>query len=947
MKKIYFLLLICLITNYAHAISGLIANYPLTSNGVDITGNNDTINRINAPFQNGGIYCNGDLPSMVMRTPQINGFSFTSFSISFDFNADEYSTRPVIMCGSSYRWLGLYLDTNGTIKLKYNNDNFETSSVPYTPHNWHSAYLNYDGVTVKLYLDGVEAISKAVTFVYVATDTEIGAVDYGTARGFKGLIKNLKITNSPQPQYFNYNTNGSNNSFPFNITAGKEIQLLYLPGDFNQPTIAPAGNITSLSFRIGDTYALGPWAYTDFTIKIGQSNDTTFGLGSLYTGTLITVYYRASVTLTGTAGGWMTITLDTPFNYDPTQSLIVDIGQCSVPGGTGFSACFTTLTNMRRNWSSGGCPFAFGGQNNAVYHMGLSITCVPPPAPTNTTPIANTTVCAGTSAVLNASGTGTLGWYDQATGGTYLGGGSNYITPGLLADVIYYVQDSTCDASTSRTAISVSMIPAPTPNLYSLPLISRESFENSGAVPSGWEVENISGGNSITFVTSTTWPSGYIAYDNTYLVMFNSFSVSAGVVRLKKTIPVSTIGLTNVSVGFSWLESNGYNGVLDRVEVEWSTDGTTWLSAGTFNRYNAIQGWKDKSQALPSGAQGQATLYIAFKFTSEYGNDCYLDLARITALSSMLCEGSSATYITEAGEIGYSWDVSAGGTITSGGATNSVSVLWGSAGPQTVSVSYVNTDGCLSIIPTVSDINVAARPIPTVSGPASSCINSTDNIYATELGMSAYNWTISPGGTITAGAGTEQINVDWNTVGIQNVFVIYQNIYGCVPLGPTTYNCSVSELPITPVISMRNDTLFSNASSGNQWYSLTTGLLPGSNGTWFIPITNGIYYDIVTINSCNSDTSNKITITNVSVSDYSRQNEISVYPNPAGDFVFIEKADASKANIELFDISGKSVLYNEIINSLSKVNISNLPAGIYTLRINSSYITKVVKIIKM
>jgi len=56
------------------------------------------------------------------------------------------------------------------------------------------------------------------------------------------------------PQYYNYNTNGSNNSFPFSISTGKDVQLLYLPGDFNQPTPAPGGNIASISFRIGDTY---------------------------------------------------------------------------------------------------------------------------------------------------------------------------------------------------------------------------------------------------------------------------------------------------------------------------------------------------------------------------------------------------------------------------------------------------------------------------------------------------------------------------------------------------------------------------------------------------------------------------------------------------------------------------------------------------------------------
>jgi hypothetical protein len=83
----------------------------------------------------------------------------------------------------------------------------------------------------------------------------------------------------------------------------------------------------------------------------------------------------------------MTITLDTPFYYDPTQSLIVDVGQCAVPGASGFSMCFTNLTENRRNWSVGGCPFVYGGQNASVYHLGLTLgpaSAPPIPAPTIT-----------------------------------------------------------------------------------------------------------------------------------------------------------------------------------------------------------------------------------------------------------------------------------------------------------------------------------------------------------------------------------------------------------------------------------------------------------------------------------------------------------------------------------------------------------------------------------
>ena len=45
------------------------------------------------------------------------------------------------------------------------------------------------------------------------------------------LMAGLNSSLIAQPQYYNYNTNGSNNSFPFGIAAGKDVQLLYLAGD--------------------------------------------------------------------------------------------------------------------------------------------------------------------------------------------------------------------------------------------------------------------------------------------------------------------------------------------------------------------------------------------------------------------------------------------------------------------------------------------------------------------------------------------------------------------------------------------------------------------------------------------------------------------------------------------------------------------------------------------
>ena len=161
-----------------------------------------------------------------------------------------------------------------------------------------------------------------------------------------------------------------------------------------------------------------------------------------------------------------------------------------------------------------------------------------------------------------------------------------------------------------------------------------ESWENGGSIPAGWSTEQVSGTAGVLYFTNTSaHPTGITAYDGSYFVRFNSWSASNGnSTRLKRTTPISTVGYTNVAIDFAWYENTNYSGNADRVIVQWSTNGTTWTDAATFNRYNAVQGWKIKNVPLPAGAAGQATLYIAFTFVSEYGDDCHLDLAHVTAI---------------------------------------------------------------------------------------------------------------------------------------------------------------------------------------------------------------------------------------------------------------------------------------------------------------------------
>ncbi|MBV5342596.1 hypothetical protein JZU68_02935, partial [bacterium] len=88
-----------------------------------------------------------------------------------------------------------------------------------------------------------------------------------------------------------------------------------------------------------------------------------------------------------------------------------------------------------------------------------------------------------------------------------------------------------------------------------------------------------------------------------------------------------------------------------------------------------------------------------------------------------------------------------------------------------------NANLCTAVSATVYNVTVGDLPIPTITGPTPVCINSTNNVYVTEAGMTDYTWTVSGGGTITAGGGVSNntVTVTWNTASAQTGNVNYQN----------------------------------------------------------------------------------------------------------------------------------------------------------------------------
>ncbi|AYB29191.1 LamG-like jellyroll fold domain-containing protein [Chryseolinea soli] len=171
---------------------------------------------------------------------------------------------------------------------------------------------------------------------------------------------------------------------------------------------------------------------------------------------------------------------------------------------------------------------------------------------------------------------------------------------------------------------------------------------------------------------------------------------------------------------------------------------------------------------------------------------------------STACVGQTQMFVTQGGMSNYFWQIPAGATTVSGGTStdNTLTLTWNSPVTQTVSVSYANS-GCPSNVASVS-VTVGQGFVPTISTTATDvCVGTTNNVYTTESGQSNYQWSVSAGGTITAGAGTSSITVTWNTAGAQTVTASYGASTSCTVPATKQVTVSAPPAPVTDVLGLK------------------------------------------------------------------------------------------------------------------------------------------------
>ncbi|MBX2902191.1 MAG: T9SS type A sorting domain-containing protein [Chitinophagales bacterium] len=614
---------------------------------------------------------------------------------------------------------------------------------------------------------------------------------------------------------------------------------------------------------------------------------------------------------------------------------------------------------------------AVGGTDYCVVKW---IPCIIPAAPTNTTPANNLVVCNGESTVLSASGTGTIGWYSSATGGTYLGGGSSFTTPVLTSDTSFYVQDSSClpgprkriyvsvlssianqTVSSSPSSVcvgqsaTVSISGSEVNKVYSL----RDNSNNAvidGPIAGTGAALNFSTGaiNSTTTynVYAVSQPTNY-ALDldgvDDYIDLGTNNRGITSTVTVSAKVKAAVTGASQfivskyvaASLGFYlYIDATGKAAIQGRDAAgaaKTSGVSTTVVADNQWHEVTGVvrnTGWEiwvdgvlENSGAYSLGAAGLATtagLLVGY-FSPNYST---MDVDHVaiwnTALSTPTIAANNFACLTgsEANLVGYFKFNEGTGTVVN---DLSSSALNGSLVNMTAPACWISgsnavcMSGCdLQMANTVTISTIAAPAQPTITPSGSTVICSGGSVTLTSSPGTTYLWS--------TGATTSSITV--SAAGTYSVQVT--NAAGCqsVPSAGTTV--TIGSSPAQPTISAGGPTTFCAGGSVTLTSSAGTSYL-WSNGatTASINVTNSGTYTVQVTNAsgCQSVPSAGTTVT---VNSLPAQPTITA----GGPTTF-----CAGGSVTLTSSAGTTYLWS---NGATTASISPTTSGTYTVQVTNA-----------
>ncbi|WP_018343072.1 hypothetical protein [Cytophaga aurantiaca] len=631
------------------------------------------------------------------------------------------------------------------------------------------------------------------------------------------------------------------------------------------------------------------------------------------------------------------------FDAQVDDDVVIIINGVTVYTGTGI--CCTPQINV---WTAtlpanSQVEIRYGQSGGGAYCK-LTITST---TPANLLPgtigsnqsICSTVVPAALTSVADAtSGCSiTYQWQNSTTSSTgpwtNIGGNSKTYTPAApgVTQTTYYRRKATdaCSRIDSSNVITVTVNPKPgnagaitgplavcsasgSPNVtYSIAAVANATTY-LWTLPTGVSIVSGAGTNSIVANFSTSAVSGTVqvlpqnACGNG---LFSSISVV-----VTSAIPPSAGAITGLSTVCSGQFSVAYSvpAVASATSYTWVVPtGATIISGATTNSILVtFASTSGNVTVTPVNGCGNAAAATSLAVTV---NPFPGNAGAITGLGSVCPNQTGVTYsiAAVANATSYGWSLPSGATITAGSGTASITVSFGTTGGNII-VTPINSCGNGGV--TSKSLSVLTLPAAAaaITGQTVVCPASTGAVYSIPVAVAAtsYIWTIPSGASITSGANTNAITVNFGSAVGGTFTVTPSNSCGTGAMSSLSISFSNTVCPLTWIGV--------TSTAWNTPTNWSTTIVPTSTNAITIPASGVPFMPTVSASSDAKSIVNNGTITLASggtLNAYASVTNNGTVNSVAGSKLVFKGTTAST-------VSGIPTLFNMELNNTAGLTVS-------------------------
>ncbi|MEI6408237.1 MAG: M60 family metallopeptidase, partial [Bacteroidota bacterium] len=330
--------------------------------------------------------------------------------------------------------------------------------------------------------------------------------------------------------------------------------------------------------------------------------------------------------------------------------------------------------------------------------------------------------------------------------------------------------------------------------------------------------------------------------------------------------------------------------------------------------------WKDQYDST-LGTLGKQAMQNIIDLYFPNGCPAPAPAPTVSVTSQSICPGQSATLVAS-GAMYYQW--------SNGETGNSITV----SPAETSTFTVIGKTAGVSSLPVSAQVTV--NPIPAVSV-QNATICSGETAVLTASGAETFNWSNGELGNSISVSPTET-----------TAFSVIGTSLGCAA-PPVSAQVFVNALPTinlgADIVLQQGQEITLNAAAPGLIYQWSNGattdrIVVNSMGIYAITVTN--------LAGCSASDSILVTII-VSTTDQNEHYKLSIEPNPTSGLVSITCAGSSTNTVQVMDNLGRIVAEDNTFlkdGATRILNIGQLPAGTYFIKIMGVGILKIVPIIK-